>query len=93
MSGCEARRRDANLLSDAAHVLAFQKGDAAQARVLFRDALARDADSVAALVGLARVEAAAGDAAAARRLAERAERLQPGIPEVADILRGGGRGR
>ncbi len=85
--------RDANLLSDAAHVLAFQKGDAAQARVLFRDALARDADSVAALVGLARVEAAAGDAAAARRLAERAERLQPGIPEVADILRGGGRGR
>lgn len=84
------RPRDAIVLSDAAHVLAFEAGDAAQARVLFKDALARDAACVSALVGLARIESAAGDADAARSLAERAERLQPGIPEVAQILRATG---
>jgi tetratricopeptide (TPR) repeat protein len=87
------RPRDAIVLSDAGQILAFEAGDAAQARVLFRDALSRDPDCLSALVGLARVESAAGSAAAARALAERAERLQPGIPELTEILRGGGRGR
>jgi tetratricopeptide (TPR) repeat protein len=82
------RPRDAIVLADAANILAFEKGDAEVARVLFRDALARDAECVSALVGLARVESAAGAAAAARGFAERAERLQPGIPEVTAILRG-----
>jgi tetratricopeptide (TPR) repeat protein len=84
------RSRDPVALSDVAHVVAFDAGDAAQARVLFEDALARDANCVPALVGLARVEHAAGNAAGARNLASRAERLQPGIPEVRAILASGG---
>lgn len=84
------RSRDPHVLADAAYVLAYQAGDAAQARVLLRDAIARDAGCVPALVGLARVEAAAGNVDAARGFAERADRLQPGLPEVTEILRGGG---
>lgn len=87
------RPRSVVVLNDAAHIVAFDQGDAAQARVLFRDALARDPDCVPALVGLARVESTAGAAAVARPLAERAERLQPGIPEVAKILAEGGEKR
>lgn len=80
------RPRDADALSEAAHLAAFLAKDTAQARVLFREALRLAPEHVSSLVGLARVEDAAGDAAAARALAARADRLRPGIAEVRAIL-------
>ena len=57
-------------------------GDAAGAEARFRDALARDARHGRALLGLARLRAAAGDEAEAATLLERVLPSSPAAPEA-----------
>jgi tetratricopeptide (TPR) repeat protein len=80
------RPRDAQAITLAAHVLLFEAKDVEQARVLFREALRIEPDLPDALVGFARLEHDAGNRKEALRLAERAEEVAPGVPEVRRIL-------